>query len=173
VGVRIIIMKENTKRGLGVIACIVLIIGIFYLFSFLNYVFSGPLEKKTACFESFNPATNSTENVCLTVEVADTERRRATGLMFRKVLNDSEGMLFVFQENRNHNFWMKNTNFPLDILWFDEEMQIVSMEKNAQPCLTNNCTVILSEVNSVYALEVNAGFADRIGLEIGKKMSLK
>ena len=63
--------------------------------------------------------------------------------MFRESLNENSGMLFIFPKEDFHNFWMKNTLIPLDIIWINSAKEIVFIENNAQPCLKIFVKVLL------------------------------
>lgn len=88
-------------------------------------------------------------------EVADTEAKRTLGLSGRKSLPTNQGMLFVFDEPSQPGFWMKDMNFPIDIIWFDKNRKIVGIEKNLQPNSYPQVFYPPQEVSS--ALEINAG----------------
>jgi uncharacterized membrane protein (UPF0127 family) len=104
----------------------------------------------------------------LEVEVAITGEQRAKGLMFREVIG-TDGMLFVFADERTRSFWMKNTLIPLDILYFDTDGFVVSTT-TMQPCTTDVCPNYSSVLPAKYALEVNAGWVEE--QEIGKGWKL-
>lgn len=87
--------------------------------------------------------------------------------MFQKRLPRDEGLLFIFNEDDTHAFWMKNMLIPLDILWIDSAKKIVFISKNTQPCHTDICASIEPPVKARYVLEVNAGTADAWGLTTG------
>ena len=72
------------------------------------------------------------ENNCFDVDIALTESEKEKGLMYVEHLNENKGMLFVFENEGQHSFWMKNTLIPLDILWIDEDLNINHIEKNVQ-----------------------------------------
>ena len=57
--------------------------------------------------------------VTIHVEVADTAKKRAEGLMYREHLGKDRGMLFTFDQAQPWTFWMKNTKIPLDIIWMN------------------------------------------------------
>ncbi len=96
-------------------------------------------------------------------EVASTLEERATGLMFREKLETKTGMLFDLEEQVVTGFWMKNTFIPLDIVWIDEEKEVIGI-KTAQPCTTEVCETFDIERPARWVLEVNAGeFAGKIG----------
>jgi hypothetical protein len=109
---------------------------------------------------------------CFQVELAVTPDARARGLMFRKHLNKDRGMLFIFEEEDIHPFWMKNTLIPLDILWINSRREIVFMSKKTQPCILDPCPVIQPDKKAKYVLELQGGISDTIGLIEGDKVSL-
>ena len=112
------------------------------------------------------------EGNCFKIELALTQDEQAKGLMFREELARNEGMLFIFGKEQNRSFWMKNVLIPLDIIWLNKEKEAVLINKNVQPCNADNCQPIYSEKPVQYFLEINADTADKIGLEIGSKMSI-
>ena len=93
----------------------------------------------------------------LDIEIAETDYETQTGLMYRNSMEDRQGMLFIFPDVAYHSFYMKNTKFPLDIIYIDEDLKVASIIKNAQPL---NEQSLPSEVPVMYVLEVNAGLAD-------------
>lgn len=108
---------------------------------------------------------------CFIVELALTQDEQIRGLMFREKLSENRGMLFVFQEEANYSFWMKNTLIPLDIIWLNKEREVVFISKNAQPCPADLCPFISPGKPAQYVLEINSGITDKIGLHLGDKMS--
>jgi uncharacterized membrane protein (UPF0127 family) len=109
---------------------------------------------------------------CFTVELASTPQERARGLMHREHLDSDKGMLFVFEEEGVHSFWMKNMLIPLDLIWINETMDVVYLAKDVQPCKTEVCESIRPDRKAKYVLEVNAGVCDETGLAIGDKAGL-
>lgn len=107
---------------------------------------------------------------CFYVELAVTRAEQDRGLMFRRHLDEDKGMLFIFNNETNHQFWMKNVILPLDIIWLNKEHEVVFISKNAQPCRNDICQDINPNKNSSYVFEFNAGIADEIGLDIGDKI---
>ncbi len=100
----------------------------------------------------------------LDIEIADSDYERETGLMYRSSMEPNQGMLFVFEDVAMHYFYMKNTEFPLDLIFVDDQMKIASFQKNAQPLKE---TSLPSKVPVKYVLEVNAGLADKWSLAVG------
>jgi uncharacterized membrane protein (UPF0127 family) len=103
-------------------------------------------------------------------EVADTDSKRALGLMFRESLSPDRGMLFIFPRPAVHPFWMKNCRFPIDILWLGADKTIVRIIERVPPCPDDPCPVYDPRVEALYAIEVAAGFAQREGLKTGMKI---
>lgn len=106
------------------------------------------------------------------VELALTREEQARGLMFRDSLPQDHGMLFVFPSEAPRSFWMRNTRIPLDILYFDRELALVSMQQNARPCAVPPCPGYPSEGPAQYVLEINAGKAAELGVEKGDVLEL-
>ncbi len=104
----------------------------------------------------------------LDIEIADTDYETQTGLMYRSGMEDNQGMLFVFEDNRMHSFYMKNTEFALDILFIDDQFQLVSYKDNAQPLDESG---ISSQVPIRYVLEVNAGLREKWGVNAGDSVA--
>jgi uncharacterized membrane protein (UPF0127 family) len=106
------------------------------------------------------------------VEVADTQEKQALGLMFRDHMPADEGMIFIFPNEAPRSFWMKNCRIPLDIMYFDKELKLVSISASAPPCKVSRCPSYPSKAPAQYVLELNAGTASALGIEVGDKMTL-
>ena len=102
------------------------------------------------------------------IEFAETEYETQTGLMYRKGMKNNQAMLFIFPDETMHSFYMKNTEFPLDIIYIKENLKIASFQENAQPLNENGLS---SQVPIKYVLEVNSGLAQELGLSIGDSIS--
>ena len=100
----------------------------------------------------------------LTIEIADNDAETTQGLMFRRSMPDSCGMIFVMKENEPHSFWMKNTYIPLDIIYLDESKKIVTIQANTTPFSEAE---VPSYEKAKFVLEVNAGYCKRKGIEKG------
>jgi len=97
------------------------------------------------------------------VEVARTPEERVVGLMARKHLGKEEGMLFIFEEEGYHSFWMKNTLIPLSIAFIDKKGQIVKITNMKPLTLTSHPP----PKPILYALEMNKGWFSRNGIRVG------
>lgn len=103
----------------------------------------------------------SVEDKEYTVEIAKTEEERAKGLQDRKSLGDSEGMLFVFDKPQTVGFWMDKTEIPLDIIFIDEDEEVISVYKG-KPFSKE----IVEEDDVKYVLEVNQNSGIKEGDEM-------
>jgi len=113
------------------------------------------------------------KNHCFDVELAKTAAEISRGLMFKENLGQNKGMLFAFEKESEYPFWMKNTLIPLDIIWINENKEVVFISENAQPCFEESpCLSINPDKNAKYILEINGGLAGKIGLKIGDKITL-
>jgi uncharacterized membrane protein (UPF0127 family) len=97
------------------------------------------------------------------LEVADTPRKQQLGLMHRKSMPQDRGMLFVFPDEQERNFWMKNTLIPLDIVYLDAGGKVVSVK----PMKPLDETSVPSDGPAKYAVELNQGAAKRAGVAAG------
>ncbi|QBA64756.1 DUF192 domain-containing protein [Muriicola soli] len=88
------------------------------------------------------------------IEIAETDYETQTGLMYRESMEKDQGMLFIFPEEAYHSFYMKNTRFPLDIIYINKDLKVSSIIANAQPLDEES---LPSENPVMYVLEVNAG----------------
>lgn len=95
------------------------------------------------------------------VEVAKTDEEKIRGLQGKTSLGSDEGMLFIYEEPGNIAFWMKDTEIPLDIVFMDEDGEVISV-KQGQP----NDETLLEEDDVMYVLEVNQGS----GIQPGDEM---
>ncbi len=110
---------------------------------------------------------------CVDVEIAQTADDRSLGLMFRDHLDNDHGMLFIFEEMDKHSFWMKNMTISLDMLWLDEQGQIVDIKENVPPCKEEQCPSILPDSPARYVLEINAGRAKQLKWSKGNSLTIK
>ena len=108
-----------------------------------------------------------------TVEIADDDASRARGLMFRDSMAENHGMLFIFPDEAPRAFWMKNTRIPLDILYFDRNLRLVSLQERVPPCgNAPRCPSYPSTGPARFVLELNAGTARRLGVQSGDELRL-
>lgn len=98
------------------------------------------------------------------IEIADTDEKRRTGMMYRDKLAEKQGILFIFPQERYLSFWMRNTVVPLDMFFVNSGMEIVTIHRETVPFTENP---LVSDSPALYVVEVNAGFADKLGITVG------
>lgn len=106
----------------------------------------------------------------LDIEIADVESERTIGLMHRRSMPDTQGMLFIFEGEEPRSFWMHNTLMGLDIVYIKEDGTIESIAKY---CVPKSDRSIPSKGPAKYVLEVKEGFSDIYGLVPGDKISFE
>jgi len=135
----------------------ILVVGIVIIL-FVAYLYGiNKTKEPLVCFE----------DSCFNVEVVDTLSEREAGLMYRENLDKDSGMLFIFDEEGNYPFWMKNTLIPLDMIWIGGNKTVVDV-KSAVPCLAEPCPVIYPGGDALYVLEINGGLSSLNGIAAGK-----
>ena len=107
------------------------------------------------------------------VEIADTREKQALGLMFRDSMPADQGMLFIFPNEAPRGFWMKNTRIPLDIMYFDKNLKLVSISADTPPCRVSRCPSYPSIKPAKYVLELNAGIASELGVGLGDLLTFR
>ena len=106
------------------------------------------------------------------IELAEDEAAREYGLMNRTEMDPDHGMLFVFPNDEPRAFWMKNTKIPLDMLFFDREQRLISVQHDVPPCVSDPCPPYRSGAPARYVLELNGGEAAKIGLTSGDPIAI-
>lgn len=103
----------------------------------------------------------------LAVEFAQSPEEIQYGMMYRKHVNDTTGMLFFMPDERPQSFWMRNTYVSLDLIYINSNLEIVSMQENAEPL---NERSLPSTYPALYVLEVKGGHAANHGIRPGMKV---
>jgi uncharacterized protein len=172
---------ENKDKSMKKIVAIILVIALL----FGGLISTGILNFSKNSSESVTE--NSTENSTvaeppfkkegeltflknqekLTIEIADNEAETTQGLMYRRSMPDSCGMVFVMPEYEPQKFWMKNTYIPLDIIFLDESKKIVTIQPNTIPFSEAG---VESYEKAKFVLEVNAGYCKRKGVVKGDEV---
>jgi uncharacterized membrane protein (UPF0127 family) len=103
-----------------------------------------------------------------TVEVAETPEQQARGLMYRRSLPDSRGMIFPYDTPQVVGFWMKNTLIPLDIIFVRADGRIARIAANTTP---HSLEPVQSGEPVATVLEVRGGLAAELGIREGDLVS--
>lgn len=107
------------------------------------------------------------------VEIADDDSERARGLMFREQLARDAGMLFIFENSAPRSFYMLNCKIPLDILFFDEQLELINIHRNVPPCRRRPCPTYRSEAPARYVLELAGNRTRELDLGRGSVLELE
>ena len=102
------------------------------------------------------------------VEVADTNRLKSIGLMYRSSMPEEQGMLLLNKKPQRMNIWMKNTFIPLDIIYIDRNGHIVKIVENAR---TESTSVMPSDGKVMAVLELNAGQVREKNIAVGDSVT--
>ena len=162
------IMLNTLKNNKTIIFIIILSLIATLLLTICNQFFSNnKVEKENEAIKV------CIEENCFDVEIADTLKEREMGLMNRDYLAPEDGMLFIFENEEIHNFWMKNTLIPLDMIWINENKKIIYIEKNAEPCKVERCKLFGPNEKAKYVLEINGGLMEGMGVKTGDEIEFK
>ena len=136
-----------------------------------------PTDVKLESVE-FPRGTIKLDDKILVVQIAHNDAKRNQGLQWQKQLPYNEGMLFVFEGSGTRSMWMIGMQFNLDIIWFDENANVVAIEKDVPACMKTweiaTCREFsgVSGDNAKYVLEVTAGFVDKFNLTESSKLEI-
>lgn len=129
---------------------------------------AGPQFKKEGELYLLKAAGDTIRKI--DIEIADIESERTIGLMHRRSMPDTQGMLFIFDREEPRSFWMRNTLIGLDILYIKQDGTIESIAKYTVPKSERS---IPSRGPALYVLELIEGFCDIYGVEVGDKIDFK
>ena len=170
-----VVVKEKSRKVLYIL------IVIFVEVVIVSYFSNDKIEKRKSIefLNSAEPpfikngqltfiAKNSIDTIKgIDIEVSDNDSKRTQGMMWRRSMSDSIGMLFMFEKESRLNFWMKNTYIPLDIIFINRSLEIVAIRTNA--AILNEKS-ISSIKPAQYVVEVIAGFCNNHKIRNGDKI---
>jgi uncharacterized membrane protein (UPF0127 family) len=115
------------------------------------------------------------DSAVFNVEIASTALEQTRGLSFRPSLGANDGMLFIFATGSVQSFWMKDMNFPLDMIWISGNT-VVGFAQNV-PVPTPgtalwNLPVYASPGNTDKVLEVNVGTVAKYNIKVGDAVTI-
>lgn len=150
------------KKAFIILACGVLIAGGIYI-----RLSKPAVVSQASSYNTKKVVLGGTE---YTLEVAYTEALRERGLSYRTTLAPQTGMIFVFDTPGVLKFWMKDMNFPIDIIWLDARGEVVHIEHSLSPSTYPES--FGPETMTRYVIEINAGEASSLGLKEGDYIAL-
>ena len=125
-----------------------ILLGLIFLFFIYFYYFFSVKNS-----EDLSQISGELFGKNMVVDIVKSHKQRERGLMNRSVIPDNYGMIFVFPEEKVHNFWMKNTLIPLKIIWVSNKNKVVYIEEEAFPCKVDLCPIISPKKSAKYVLE--------------------
>jgi uncharacterized protein len=147
------------------------------------YIFAIAFLLVAACFFVWflrvsapigNPALTRAVQIggaVINVELAVTQIEQVQGLSGRTSLATSTGMLFVFDHSSKWGIWMKDMNFPIDVLWISNDLKVVNIVENMLP--SSYPKDYTPSVPARYVLEMPVGTVKDNGIKIGQDVVLK
>ncbi len=104
----------------------------------------------------------------IVVELATNEQTREQGLSGRASLAEGQGLLMVFEDSANWKIWMKDMQFPIDIVWINNERKVVGLKETAQP--SSYPEIFSVSEKSSFILELPAGTIEKFNIQIGSEV---
>ena len=101
------------------------------------------------------------------IEVKKDPADRNEGMMWRRTMEENQGMLFIMDRPEPQSFWMRNTYIPLDIIFVSEDLKILNIRANAPPQTLESQSSI---GDALYVVEVIGGFCEQYGVEAGDEI---
>lgn len=126
-----------------------------------------------ADFEIFEQLQVRVNDRTIIADLAVTGVDRQQGLSGRSALGEDEGLFFVFTHDSRHKFWMKEMNFPIDIIWLDRNLKVVGIKENALPESYPDEVFEPQYGDARYVLEVNAGFVEQEGIAANTQFEIE
>ncbi|MFZ2205189.1 MAG: DUF192 domain-containing protein [Minisyncoccia bacterium] len=153
--------KKNSKPLIkNIIFSILVVVGFFLI---QNYIPKKEIKETNAQYIKIAGQK-------LKIDLALNQQTQEQGLSGRNSLREDEGMLFVFEKPSHNLFWMKDMNFPIDMIWINEDLHVVYIKKNAKP--ESFPESFGPDENTKYVLEVVSGFGDKNNLKEGDSVEL-
>jgi uncharacterized membrane protein (UPF0127 family) len=163
-------ISERLSHVLIILCTFLLVVAL--IAAFASFFIPKTVVSNTAIPHSYpiDAAGYKTESLSIgtatiSVEIADTDALREQGLSDRTSLGANAGMLFVFQSDLIPDFWMKDMNFPLDMIWIDASGTIADITNDILPA--SYPSTVSPKTPIRYVLEVNAHFAQANGIVVG------
>ena len=130
----------------------------------LLFLFLLASKALTSVDKQCNSISIEKENLC--VELAISQREKSKGLMYRKDLSNTDGMLFIWKNEDKRCMWMKNTYIPLDLGFFREDLTLIEVKDLSPRSLESVC----SSEPAKYALELPKGWFSSHNIKNNSKL---
>jgi uncharacterized membrane protein (UPF0127 family) len=153
-------IRAKNKQQIALLVVFAVLVGLFFFY------ISRVSSEWSLLKVTLNEGANVKGPVYL--KIASTEEEREKGLMYVKTLDPDHGMLFVFPEESQRTFWMKNTYVSLDMLFISKDQKIVGIIRNAPVLNTNPQSV---QARSMYVIELPAGTTEKLAVKEGDQVN--
>lgn len=164
--------KKYAHAGILIFAFVCIF--IYIVFSFLSNNSETKIQKEIAIQQKQKTSSllklNKTGKL-FNVLLSDTDELRQKGLGGRQSIDTDDVMLFVFNNDAKHFFWMKDMLFPIDIVWLDKEKKVIFIEQNVAP--ETYPKAFGPQVDSRYVLEFQAGTIKREKISLDDQVTLE
>lgn len=161
-------MVKVTPSSISLVLILIILFAIFYIAFNLD---SPNQDNDKLSTTKENNTTVKINGVSISAEIANTPKTRTSGLSNRERLAEDSGMLFIFDNSGYHTFWMKDMNFPIDIIWIHDN-RIVDITENIPPEKDNKLTIYKPSKPVKFVLEVNAGFSEKNNFKVGDTVEI-
>ena len=165
--------KVNQKVKSFWLLKIVISLALFFTAGYTLYMYVLPSfsKKEERKVGVRHDTVMSLPETKLDVEIVSTKEEVEQGLSGRISMQEKEGMFFVFPSMGEYSFWMKDMNFPLDLVWISDEGRVVSISSDVATS-TYPKKIFKNDAYAKYVLEMNAGTARKFGLFLGTSVGL-
>jgi len=109
-------------------------------------------------------------STALSVSVADSPAELELGLSEVASLGEFQGKLFIFPDQQRHGIWMKDMNFAIDVLWFNNDLVLVHIEEAVSP--SSYPTIFAPREKARFVIETNAFLASSLQMQLGDRLLL-
>jgi uncharacterized membrane protein (UPF0127 family) len=114
--------------------------------------------------KNFDNVTIKINDVFVHTLIANTAKSHRDGLSILEKMNSDEAMLFVFEKEDKHSFWMRNMKFPIDIVWLDKNKRVVYIKENAKP--SDYPELYTPDKKAMFVIEFVDGFVKENDIDI-------
>jgi uncharacterized membrane protein (UPF0127 family) len=126
----------------------------------------------------YQTTTLKLEQTEITLAIADTPELQAKGFMNIQKIPANQGMIFTYSEEKLRSFWMKNTYIPLDIIFLNQNLEIINISHNTPPCINSdptqtNCPSYKSTSPAQYTIELPSPQAKELNLETDQQLIIQ
>ena len=166
------------KKDLAIIFGLFLLIAILLIFGkgFTTASFFTPSTAPSTAVSPRGFINVSVKTLNVTAKVNSKASDRKEGLSGKDSLPINEGMLFVFDSKGFYPFWMKDMKFPIDIIWIDENKNIVSIAASVVPEPGKDDSALSlykPTAEALYVLEINAGLSVLHNVQVGDQVNFE